>query len=237
MAWTHKWAIRLKSLGDQEAFLQLASLAGQSLPRIDTRPVSAADSREGAVSVEQADALVPPLEARAVVEFWRAAGSELWFAKNDDFDRAFRDRFLNLHEAAARGDLSDWLTTPIGSLALLILLDQFPRNAFRGSPRMYATDAMARTISCAAIEAGHVRAVDQDLQLFFYLPFGHSEDLADQERSVSLCRRLGEPDFTHAKRHRDIVRRFGRFPHRNPILKRTMSPEEQQFLDEGGYSG
>jgi Bacterial protein of unknown function (DUF924) len=128
------------------------------------------------------------------------------------------------------GDDGVWVVPapvpPIGSLVLLILLDQFPRNAFRGSPRMYTTDAMARAISCAAIEVGHDRAVDQDLQLFFYLPFGHSEDLADQERSVSLCRRLGEPDFTHAKRHCDIVRRFGRFPHRNPILKRAMSQEE-----------
>jgi uncharacterized protein (DUF924 family) len=237
MAWTHKWAIRLKDLGDREAFVQLASLAGEPLPRFDARPVSAAEGCEGPVSVGQADDLVPPPEAQAVVEFWRAAGPNLWFAKDDDFDRAFRDRFLSLHEAAARGGLSGWLATPIGSLALLILLDQLPRNALRGSPRMYATDAMARAISGAAIEAGHDRAVDQNLQLFFYLPFGHSEDLADQERAVSLCRRLGEPNLTHAKRHCEIVRRFGRFPHRNPILMRTMSPEEQQFLDEGGYSG
>jgi len=102
---------------------------------------------------------------------------------------------------------------------------------------MYATDAMARKVADDAIKAGHDQAVDQDLRLFFYLPFGHSEELADQMRSVALCRRLGEPDFSHAKRHCDIVRRFGRFPHRNPILERAMSLEEQQFLDDGGYSG
>ena len=130
-----------------------------------------------------------------------------------------------------------WLATPDGALALVLLLDQFPRNAFRGTPRMYATDALAREVTAAAIDAGHDRAVEPQMQLFFYLPFGHSEDLADQERSVALARRLGQPILSHAEGHRDIIRRFGRFPHRNPILGRTMRPEEQQFLDEGGYAG
>ena len=102
---------------------------------------------------------------------------------------------------------------------------------------MYATDAKARRIAAAAIDAGHDQAVPKDLRLFFYLPFGHSEDLADQERSVALCAPSGQPDSAHAKRHRDIVRRFGRFPHRNPILGRAMTPEEQRYLDEGGYAG
>lgn len=161
----------------------------------------------------------------------------MWFAKDAGFDHDFRERFLAAHEAAARGELASWLATQHGALALVILLDQFPRNAFRGTPRMYATDAMARAAATEAIDAGYDLATPQDVRLFFYLPFGHSEDIADQERSVALARALGEPSLTHAKGHRDIVRRFGRFPHRNPILGRTMTAGEQQFLDDGGYAG
>ncbi|HVG50390.1 MAG TPA: DUF924 family protein [Xanthobacteraceae bacterium] len=180
---------------------------------------------------------LPVTDADVVVAFWRDAGPHLWFAKDENFDRHFRERFLSSHEAAARGERARWLATPAGSLALLLLLDQFPRNAFRATPRMYATDSLARMVADAAIKAGHDRAMPAELQLFFYLPFGHSEDAADQERSVALNRRLGQPNLSHAERHCDIVRRFGRFPHRNPILGRTMLPEEQRFLDEGGFAG
>jgi uncharacterized protein (DUF924 family) len=178
-----------------------------------------------------------PAEALAVVDFWRDAGPDLWFAKDAEFDRTFRERFMSLYEAAARGELSNWLKTPNGALALVVLLDQYPRNSFRDTPRMYATDADAREIADAAIAAGHDRAVEAELQLFFYLPFGHSEDLADQERSVALARRLGEPTLSHAEHHRDIILRFGRFPHRNWILDRQMRPEEQLYLDYGGFAG
>jgi uncharacterized protein (DUF924 family) len=102
---------------------------------------------------------------------------------------------------------------------------------------MYATDAMARAVAAAATDAGYDKAIEKGLRLFFYLPFGHSENLADQELAVALCRALGQPDLGHAERHRDIIRLFGRFPHRNPILGRTMTPAEQRFLDEGGYAG
>jgi uncharacterized protein (DUF924 family) len=176
-------------------------------------------------------------DAAAVVDFWRHAGPSRWFAKDEAFDRRFRESFLTLHEAAARGERADWLATPAGALALVLLLDQFPRNAFRGTPRMYASDRLARKRASAAIDAGHDRAVDAALQLFFYLPFGHSENLADQARSVLLCERLGGVDARHAKRHHDIVARFGRFPHRNPILGRAMTPAEQEYLDSGGYAG
>jgi uncharacterized protein (DUF924 family) len=176
-------------------------------------------------------------EALAVVNFWRAAGPDLWFAKDPGFDREFRERFLSWHEAAAAGRLGRWQTSDIGALALVLLLDQFPRNAFRGTPRMYSTDAMARNAAAAAIDAGHDHAVAAELQLFFYLPFAHSESLADQDRSVALVRRLGQPHLSHAEGHRDIVRRFGRFPHRNPILGRPMTPDEQRFLDDGGFAG
>lgn len=175
--------------------------------------------------------------ARAVVDFWRAAGPGLWFAKDPDFDARFRDRFLAAHAAAARGDCAGWMATPASALGLLLLLDQFPRNAFRGTTRMYATDALARAAAAEAIAAGHDRGVAPALRVFFYLPFAHSEALADQDRAVALVTHLGEPDLTHAQRHRDIIRRFGRFPHRNPILGRVMQPEEQRYLDEGGYAG
>lgn len=180
---------------------------------------------------------ITPPEAQAVVAFWREAGPDLWFAKDAGFDRRFRDRFLASHERASRGGCAGWMATPEGALALALLLDQFPRNAFRGTPRMYATDAPARAVAAAAIDAGHDNEVEVALRVFLYLPFGHSEELADQERSVALVERLGEPDASHARRHRDIVRRFGRFPHRNPILGRAMTPEEQRYLDEGGYAG
>ena len=191
----------------------------------------------GASSAQPRAANRPPAEAGAVVAFWQDAGPDRWFAKDADFDRLFRERFLFWHEAAARGELAGWSVSASGALALALLLDQFPRNAFRGTPRMYATDAMARDIAAAAIDAGHDRNMQDHLRVFFYLPFGHSEDLADQERSVTLNRRLGEPNASHAERHHGIVRRFGRFPHRNPILGRSMTQEEQRFLDAGGFAG
>jgi uncharacterized protein (DUF924 family) len=203
----------------RESFVQLETHAGRGLrvPRTAARPVAPA--------------------AATVVAFWREAGPERWFAKDAGFDREFRERFLAQHEAAARGERAGWLETPTGALALLLLLDQFPRNAFRGTPRMYATDAMARESAGAAIEAGHDRMCEAGLRLFFYLPFAHSEDLADQQRSVALNAPLGEPNTSNSRRHHDIVRRFGRFPHRNPILGRRMTKEEQDFLDQGGYAG
>jgi uncharacterized protein (DUF924 family) len=235
MSWTYEWAANLRNMRSWESFLKLASQAGVSLPRSST--ISAVrDNMErgtGTASLGQGS----QSSAQAVVQFWREAGPDLWFAKNDEFDRKFQDRFLDLHESAVRGELHEWLSSPYEALALLLLLDQFPRNAFRGSPRMYASDGLAREVAEAAIVAGHDRKVDPSMQLFFYLPFGHSENPADQERCVALSERLGEPDLSHARRHRDIVKRFGRFPHRNPILDRAMTPEEKKFLDEGGYSG
>src|SRR5262245_24479556 len=109
--------------------------------------------------------------AEAVVDFWHEAGPDLWFAKDAAFDRQFRERFLSEHEAAVHGRLAPWQRSATGALGLVLLLDQFPRNAFRGTPRMYATDALARTATAAAIDAGHDRAVQAGLQVFFYLPF------------------------------------------------------------------
>ncbi|MET0657209.1 MAG: DUF924 family protein [Steroidobacteraceae bacterium] len=175
--------------------------------------------------------------AEEVLAFWEAAGPSLWFAKDASFDQRFRERFLARYEAAVRGELERWSTAPLSALALIILLDQYPRNSFRGTPRMYATDERARTLADAAIAAGYDRAVPADLRLFMYLPFAHSESLADQERSVELARRLNPTDLAHAEHHRDIVKRFGRFPHRNAILGRSSTPEEVAYLENGGYRG
>jgi uncharacterized protein (DUF924 family) len=178
-----------------------------------------------------------PQQARDVVRFWKEAGPALWFAKDLAFDRRFRERFAAEHEAALRGELDGWLASAEGALGLCLLLDQYPRNSFRGTKRMYESDEKARSVADAAIRAGRDLELEEALAVFVYLPFAHSESLADQERSVALCQRLGQSTLAHAEGHRDIVRRFGRFPHRNPILGRQMTPEEQRFLDEGGYSG
>jgi uncharacterized protein (DUF924 family) len=192
------------------------------------------------VAVARVAAAVPRAAAspaEAVVAFWREAGPDRWFAKDPAFDAQFRGRFLAAHEAAARGELMRGRATPDGALALVLLLDQFPRNAFRNTPRMYATDGMARLITAAAIDAGQDLLVEAAFQRFFYLPFAHSEDIADQERCVALIRRIGEPDLSRAEHHRGIIQRFGRFPHRNAILGRVSTAEELGFLDEGGYAG
>ena len=179
----------------------------------------------------------PLAEAQEVVAFWKNAGPKMWFAKDADFDRRFRERFLAAYEAAARGELSAWLRTPESALALVLLLDQFPRNAFRDTPRMYATDELARSIGDQAIALGYDRLVEEPLQFFFYLPFGHSESLADQERCVALNARFSPEQQKHALGHRDIVRRFGRFPHRNAVLGRTSTEAEVAYLAEGGFAG
>ena len=171
------------------------------------------------------------------VAFWTDAGGEKWFAKDTAFDDEFRGHFLDLHFEAARRQHDAWLDTPSGALALMLLLDQFPRNAFRGTGHMYATDPLARSYARIAIERGFDRQVDPTLRGFFYLPFGHYEDIAEQDYSVELSREVSDRWLEHAEGHRNIVKRFGRFPHRNRILGRTSSEEELQFLNEGGFAG
>lgn len=173
----------------------------------------------------------------AVADFWQSLGPSVWFGKDPVFDRQFRDRFANDFKAAERGDLMPWLSTSKGALSLVILFDQYPRNAFRGTRRMYATDAVARAVTDAALRLGHDKAVDPALKGFFYLPFGHSEVLADQERSVTLCADLPTPAPEHSRRHRDIIARFGRFPHRNAVLGRPSTDEELDWLASGGFAG
>lgn len=177
-----------------------------------------------------------------VVSFWREAGPAKWFAKDDSFDAAIRDGFLDAHFAAARGDLADWQETAEGTLALLILLDQFPRNLFRGSGHAFATDGLARMIARKALEHGFDRAVEPKLRPFVYLPFEHSEDPADQALSMDLfTAHRDETGDTESLRwaveHRDIIANFGRFPHRNAALGRVTTAEEQAYLDDGGFKG
>ncbi len=177
------------------------------------------------------------LEAHALVEFWRDAGLELWFTKDDAFDARFRNRFLSLYGRAAAGELDRWITSPTGTLALILLLDQFPRNAFRGTPRAYATDALARRIATVAVTWGQDLLVDRELRLFIYLPFGHSENLRDQERAGEMVEHLGPSFLERAQKYTDIIARFGRFPHRNAILGRETTSDEELFLRNGGFSG
>ena len=173
----------------------------------------------------------------AVIAFWRAAGPGRWFERDNVFDDEVRRRFLATYEAAAAGKLTDWEQSAEGSLALLILLDQFPRNMFRGEARAFATDALARAVASRAILNGFDGAFP-DMRGFFYLPFEHSENLADQERCIALYKAAGDADGVKwAEIHADIIRRFGRFPHRNAVLGRMTTPEEQKFLDDGGFSG
>lgn len=175
--------------------------------------------------------------AADVVRFWRDAGASQWFDKDPAFDQCLRGRFLDLHLAAARRAHDGWIGDPEGALALMILLDQLPRNAFRGTGHMYATDALARHFARMAYAAGHMNSIEPELRLFFCLPFAHSEDIDDQDLSVELNARLGQAERSHAEGHRDIIRRFGRFPHRNTLLLRETTSEEQTFLDQGGFAG
>lgn len=175
--------------------------------------------------------------ALSVTRFWRDAGEEAWFEKNDAFDADFRTRFFDLHFAAAGRECDGWSEHAEGSLALMILLDQFPRNCFRGTGHMYATDPLARHFAGKAIAAGHDLALDEELRVFLYLPYEHSEDLADQLKSVELTAAKAPSYLKYAIEHRDIIQRFGRFPHRNRMLGRETTPDEQMFLDGGGFSG
>ncbi len=162
----------------------------------------------------------------------------MWFKKDDAFDARFRERFEDAHFAAARRELDHWAETPEGSLALLILLDQFPRNTFRNTGHAFATDPLARHFAVMALDAGQDRLVENDLRRFFYLPLQHSEDRADQDRQLALFQTMERADTDRwAEHHHRIVATFGRFPHRNRALGRETTPEEQAFLDEDGFTG
>ncbi|WP_374426968.1 DUF924 family protein [Tabrizicola sp.] len=174
-----------------------------------------------------------------LLDFWiTEIGPKGWFNGGEEVDLACRDRFLDLWQAAHDGNLEHWVEGPTGTLAYLILTDQFPRNMFRGEARAFATDARARAAARRAVALGWDIAVPEPERTFFYLPFEHSEDLSDQEWSVELysARMVEDADYLlHAKAHREIIARFGRFPFRNAALGRETTTEEQAFLDAGAY--
>ena len=172
-----------------------------------------------------------------ILAFWRGAGPARWYKRDDAFDAEVRRRYLGLWQKAAAGELSSWETSDDGALALVIVLDQFPRNMFRGDIRTYASDGLALQVAHRAIERGVDARIDPALREFLYLPFNHSEHLSDQLRCIELTRAAGNAEnLKWAEHHADIVRRFGRFPHRNRLLGRATTPEEQDFLDEGGFA-
>jgi uncharacterized protein (DUF924 family) len=173
-----------------------------------------------------------------ILAFWRAAGCDRCYSSDDAFDADLRHRFLGLWRKALAGELSCWEATDDGALALVIVLDQFPRNMFRGDVRAYSSDALALEVANRAIARGADRRMAADLLEFLYLPLMHSEHLADQQRCVELFRSTSNADnLRYAEDHADIIRRFGRFHHRNALLGRITTPEEQVFLDGGGFSG
>ena len=178
------------------------------------------------------------VEPETVLAFWRAVGPDKWFEKDAALDAEIRARFLPTYEAVAAGNLAHWAMTPDGALALIVVLDQFARNMFRGEARTYAADPQARATAVSAIARGFDRHFAYADRQFMYLPLSHSEDLADQDRAVALYRDAGDAEgIRYAEVHADIIRRFGRFPHRNAILGRQTTPVEQAFLDAGGFAG
>ncbi len=185
-----------------------------------------------------------PAAAQELLTFWFAARSrKLWFERNEGFDAEIRARFGQLSVTGAGGRLSAWEEAPQSALALVILLDQFPRNMHRGRAEAFACDPLARAVAGRAIDRGFDGTVRHDRRPFFYLPFEHSEDLAEQDRSVALFQAWAEaaPDAERQKcleqcqwvlRHQEIIRRFGRFPHRNAALGRETTAAEEAFLKE-----
>jgi len=178
-----------------------------------------------------------PVTPHDIITFWRSAGPDKWYAKDDTFDQELRDRFMDTWEAARDGKLGAWQDSDEGALALLIVLDQFPRNMFRNDARAFSTDALARSVATRAIAEGRDRRIEQEMRAFMYLPFEHSEDITDQERSIALFKSLSADSLTWAELHADIIREFGRFPHRNAVLGRATTPEEAAFLNDGGFKG
>ncbi len=183
-----------------------------------------------------------PAQPQDIIGFWRSAGPAKWFAKNANFDDVIRLKFEAVHHAAARGQYDDWCADPEGALALILLLDQFPRNLYRKSAHALATDPMALKVARQAVARGFDVQIEAGLRAFVYMPLEHSEDLEDQEACVQLMTRLeaetgdGEP-LRYAMVHLDVIARFGRFPHRNPALARETTPAERAFLEDGGFSG
>ena len=175
-----------------------------------------------------------------ILSFWLdEIGPDGWYSGGDGLDATIRERFSNDYNRACQGSLSLWLTYPSGTLAYIILTDQFSRNMFRGSDQAFASDGIARAAAKAAISRGWDQRIDEPARQFFYMPLVHSENLSDQDRAVRLFMtrmpQTGADNLLHARAHREIIRAYGRFPTRNKAMNRPCRAEEQQYLDDGGY--
>jgi uncharacterized protein (DUF924 family) len=188
-------------------------------------------------------------QAKKILDFWFGSPEQasygkprqIWFIKKNEFDREVQTRFLKNYEQAAAGELDSWKSSPLNCLALILLLDQFPRNMFRGTAQAFATDWQALSAAQYAIAQGYDRELLPVQRWFIYCPFEHSENLEDQNLCLALFQQLSDdPDsadaINYALRHREVILRFGRFPHRNEILGRASTPEEQEFLQQPGSS-
>lgn len=172
------------------------------------------------------------MDPQTIERFWFADDMrQAWFRSTPTLDAEIRERFHDVWQHAARGELDDWADTPEGALALVVVLDQFPLNMFRDVPEAFSTEAAALAVARRAVDTGFDQALSPERRAFLYMPFMHSEDLADQERAVALfeAARLSD-NLRFARHHREIIRRFGRFPHRNGILGRQSTPEEIAYL-------
>lgn len=180
-----------------------------------------------------------PARAHDVLDYWTSLGPEGWYAGGEALDAEIRSLFENDWNAASVGGLSDWRSCARGTLAYIVLTDQFPRNMFRGTAKAFATDERARTAAMRTWQHQLDLQVPEPMRQFFYMPLMHAENTFDQDRSICLIKsrmpRTGAENLVHARAHREVIRRFGRFPFRNAALGRQSTPAEQQFLNEGGY--
>ena len=182
--------------------------------------------------------MTPSFSPDDIISFWRNAGEDRWFKMDTAFDAGVRARFLALWQEVRDGHHADWEKTAEGVLALILVLDQFPRNMFRGGAEAFATDPQALALAKRAIAQGIDQQIGPDLRAFVYMPLMHSEDPKDQLRCVDLFRVFGNPNnLAFAEIHADIIRKFGRFPHRNTVLGRQTTAEEAAFLADGGFKG
>ena len=231
---SHKGLARTQNRKRALEALQIEAVAGSHASVLGETPcpVKHLEQQETSMTVNSIE-----LDPLSVLEFWWQAGPNKWFARDDAFDHQIRDRFLSHMEAAKAGDLDTWLDTPHGALALIILTDQFPRNVYRNDPRAFAADAKACDIAGIALSRSFDLAFPKSVRVFFYLPYEHAEDIGLQEKAVDLCRRTGEQTYYHyALLHLDVIRRFGRFPHRNTVLGRETTAAEAAYLADGGFS-
>lgn len=178
-------------------------------------------------------------DLQQVLDFWFTQPAKIWFNPTPEFDEELRSRFLSLYQQAAQGELDEHRESPLGCLALIILLDQFPRNVFRGQPQAFATDTQALTLAKYAVKNGFDSQLLPVQRWFIYLPYEHSENLSDQQTCVELFASLkddpqSQSAINYAYRHFEVIERFGRFPHRNAILNRESTPAEQEFLQQPG---